>query len=146
VADTSQQAADEFFPSYAAQMTQSAASAAGRRPRARSSTPARPRGHLAVGSPQEVIEKILRQHEALGHQRYLMQMSVGTMPHAQTMRSIELLGNQGRARCGSVGAENVADRSKWLSPRVVADTGRAVAVVDVVAELVTPSGVAQAVT
>ena len=39
---------------------------------------ARLRGHLAVGSPQEVIEKILRQHEALGHQRYLMQMSVGT--------------------------------------------------------------------
>ena len=52
------------------------------------------RGHLAVGSPQEVIEKILYQHEALGHQRYLMQMSVGTMPHAQTMRSIELFGTK----------------------------------------------------
>jgi hypothetical protein len=41
-----------------------------------------------------VVEKILRQREALGHQRYLMQMSVGTMPHAQTMRSIELLGTK----------------------------------------------------
>ena len=50
--------------------------------------------YLAVGSPQEVIEKILYQHEALGHQRYLMQMSVGTMPHAQTMRSIELFGTK----------------------------------------------------
>ena len=39
-----------------------------------------------------MTEKILFQHEALGHQRYLMQMSVGTMPHAQTMRSIELFG------------------------------------------------------
>jgi alkanesulfonate monooxygenase SsuD/methylene tetrahydromethanopterin reductase-like flavin-dependent oxidoreductase (luciferase family) len=53
-----------------------------------------PRGHLAVGSPQEVVEKILRQHEALGHQRYLMQMSVGTLPHAKLMRSIELLGTK----------------------------------------------------
>ncbi len=44
--------------------------------------------------PQQVIEKILFQHEALGHQRYLMQMSVGTMPHAQTMRSIELFGTK----------------------------------------------------
>ena len=49
---------------------------------------------LAVGSPEQVIEKILYQHEALGHQRYLMQMSVGTMPHAQTMRSIELFGTK----------------------------------------------------
>ena len=95
VADTSQQAADEFFPSYAAQMTHigrergwpPTTRALRRRPR-----PARP--YLAVGSPQEVIEKILRQHQALGHQRYLMQMSVGTMPHAQTMRSIELLGTK----------------------------------------------------
>lgn len=93
VADTSQQAADEFFPSYAAQMT-----AIGRErgwpPTTREHFEAgrAPRGHLAVGSPQQVIDKILRQHEALGHQRYLMQMSVGTMPHAQTMRSIELFG------------------------------------------------------
>jgi alkanesulfonate monooxygenase SsuD/methylene tetrahydromethanopterin reductase-like flavin-dependent oxidoreductase (luciferase family) len=52
------------------------------------------RNHLAVGSPEQVIEKILYQHEKLGHQRYLMQMSVGTMPHAKTMRSIELLGTK----------------------------------------------------
>ena len=52
------------------------------------------RGHLAIGSPEQVIEKILYQHQALGHQRYLMQMSVGTMPHAKTMRSIELFGTK----------------------------------------------------
>jgi probable LLM family oxidoreductase len=95
VADTSQQAADEFFPSYAAQM--------GRLGRERGWPPMSRaqfdagrtlRGHLAIGSPQEVIEKILFQHEALGHQRYLMQMSVGTMPYAQTMRSIELFGSK----------------------------------------------------
>jgi alkanesulfonate monooxygenase SsuD/methylene tetrahydromethanopterin reductase-like flavin-dependent oxidoreductase (luciferase family) len=45
-----------------------------------------------VGSPQQVIDKILFQHELFGHQRVLMQMTVGTMPHAQVMRSIELFG------------------------------------------------------
>jgi probable LLM family oxidoreductase len=95
VADISQQAADEFFPSYAAQMTHIGRER-GWPPTTREHFEAgtSPRGHLAVGSPQEVIEKILRQHEALGHSRYLMQMSVGTLPHKQLMRSIELLGTK----------------------------------------------------
>jgi alkanesulfonate monooxygenase SsuD/methylene tetrahydromethanopterin reductase-like flavin-dependent oxidoreductase (luciferase family) len=53
-----------------------------------------PRGALFVGSPQEVVEKILLQHEIFGHDRFLVQMSVGTMPHAGVMRSIELLGTE----------------------------------------------------
>jgi probable LLM family oxidoreductase len=95
VADTSQQAADEFFPSYAAQMSHIGRER-GWPPTTRAHFEAGLplRGHLAVGSPQEVIEKILYQHQALGHSRYLMQMSVGTMPHAKTMRSIELLGTK----------------------------------------------------
>ena len=44
--------------------------------------------------PEQVIEKILFQHEMFGHERFLMQMSVGTMPHAQIMRSIELFGTK----------------------------------------------------
>ena len=51
-----------------------------------------PRGHLTVGTPHEAIAKILAQHEIFGHQRYLMQMRVGLMPHNAVMRSIELLG------------------------------------------------------
>jgi probable LLM family oxidoreductase len=95
VADTSQAAHDEFFPSYAAQMTHIGRER-GWPPTTREHFEAgtSPRGHLAVGSPQEVVEKILRQHEALGHSRYLMQMSVGTLPHKQLMRSIELLGTK----------------------------------------------------
>jgi probable LLM family oxidoreductase len=95
VADTSQQAADEFFPSYAAQMSR-----IGRErgwpptTRAQFNAGLPLKGHLAVGSPAQVIEKILYQQEKLGHARYLMQMSVGTMPHAQTMRSIELFGTK----------------------------------------------------
>jgi len=95
VVETSQAAADEFFPSYAAQMTHIGRER-GWPPTTRAQFEAglHLRAHLAVGSPEQVIEKILYQHAALGHQRYLMQMSVGTMPHAQTMRSIELFGTK----------------------------------------------------
>ena len=50
-------------------------------------------GALLVGSPQQVIDKILWEHELFAHQRFLMQMSVGTMPHDKIMHSIELLGD-----------------------------------------------------
>ncbi len=52
------------------------------------------RGALAVGSPQEVIDKILFQYELFQHDRYLAQFNVGTLPHSQIMRSIELLGTK----------------------------------------------------
>ena len=45
-----------------------------------------------MGNPDEVIEKILFQHEIFGHRRFLAQLTVGTMPHEQVMRAIELLG------------------------------------------------------
>jgi probable LLM family oxidoreductase len=95
VADTSQRAADEFFPSYAAQMTRLGRER-GWPPMTRDRYDASLdlRQHLMIGSPEQVIEKILFQRERLGHSRYLMQMAVGTMPHAQTMRSIELLGTK----------------------------------------------------
>lgn len=47
-----------------------------------------------MGSPQQIIDKILFEHELFGHDRFLMQMSVGTMPHAKIMRSIELFGTE----------------------------------------------------
>jgi probable LLM family oxidoreductase len=95
VADSSQQAADEFYPSYAAMMN-----AIGRE---RGWQPIRRpdydalrslRGALVVGSPDEVVEKVLFQHELFGHQRFLAQISVGTLPHAKVMRAIELLGTE----------------------------------------------------
>jgi alkanesulfonate monooxygenase SsuD/methylene tetrahydromethanopterin reductase-like flavin-dependent oxidoreductase (luciferase family) len=52
------------------------------------------RGANAVGSPQEVIEKILFQHSVFGHQRTLLQFTVGPTPHADVMRSIELFGTE----------------------------------------------------
>ncbi len=95
VADTSQQAGDEFFPGYATMMNRIGRER-GWAPMERQSFEALRtlRGALVVGSPEQVVEKILYQHELFGHQRFLAQMSVGTMPHAQVMRSIELFGTE----------------------------------------------------
>jgi alkanesulfonate monooxygenase SsuD/methylene tetrahydromethanopterin reductase-like flavin-dependent oxidoreductase (luciferase family) len=52
------------------------------------------RGANFVGNPEQVAEKILFQHEFFEHQRFLIQFSVGTLPHAEVMRSIELFGTE----------------------------------------------------
>jgi alkanesulfonate monooxygenase SsuD/methylene tetrahydromethanopterin reductase-like flavin-dependent oxidoreductase (luciferase family) len=49
-------------------------------------------GAVVVGSPEQVAEKILFQHDVFGHQRYLMQSSLGAAPYREVLRSIELLG------------------------------------------------------
>ena len=41
-----------------------------------------------------MTEKILHQHAIFGHDRFLIQFSVGTLPHADVMRSIELFGTE----------------------------------------------------
>jgi probable LLM family oxidoreductase len=53
-----------------------------------------PGGALAVGSPDQVAEKILFEHELFANQRYIGQMSVGAVAHTDVMRSIELFGTQ----------------------------------------------------
>jgi alkanesulfonate monooxygenase SsuD/methylene tetrahydromethanopterin reductase-like flavin-dependent oxidoreductase (luciferase family) len=93
VAESSQQAADDFFPSYAERMT-SIGRERGWPPTTRQQFDAMrsPSGALLVGSPQEVIDKIMREYALFGHDRFLAQMTVGPMPHARIMRSIELFG------------------------------------------------------
>ena len=95
IAEDSRQAADEAFPPFAEVMT--------RLGRERGWPPTTrpqferersPHGALLVGSPQEVIDKILFEHELFANQRFLIQLSVGTMPHASIMRAIELLGTR----------------------------------------------------
>ena len=51
-------------------------------------------GALLVGSPQQVIDKILYQHQLFGHTRFLAQMSLGAMPHNKVLHSMELLGTK----------------------------------------------------
>jgi alkanesulfonate monooxygenase SsuD/methylene tetrahydromethanopterin reductase-like flavin-dependent oxidoreductase (luciferase family) len=52
------------------------------------------RGANAVGNPQQIIDKILYQQEIFGHDRFLLQMSVGSVPHEKLLRSIELFATQ----------------------------------------------------
>ena len=95
IAETSQAAADQSYPAFAAMMDRIGRER-GWPPMTREQFDATRtlRGANLVGSPQEVIEKILFQHEIFGHDRFLMQMSVGTLPHASIMRSIELLATE----------------------------------------------------
>jgi probable LLM family oxidoreductase len=95
VAETAEEARETFFPSYAAMMNRIG------RERGWSGITRQdfdalcsPRGALVVGSPEQVVEKILFQHELFGHQRFLAQMSVGPLPHADVLRSIELFGTE----------------------------------------------------
>jgi probable LLM family oxidoreductase len=53
-----------------------------------------PRGALAVGSPEQVAEKILFEHELFDNDRYVAQMSVGAVEHRDVMRSIELFATE----------------------------------------------------
>ncbi len=95
VAASSRQAADDFFPSYAATMTKIGRER-GWPPVTRHQYEAlrSPRGALLVGSPQEVIDKVMFQYQLFGHQRFLAQLGVGAIPHDKVMQSIELLGTQ----------------------------------------------------
>jgi probable LLM family oxidoreductase len=93
IGDDSRQAADDAFAPYAVTMGRIGRERGWPPPtRARFEAERSPRGALLVGDPQEVIDKILFEHELFGHQRFLMQVTVGTMPHDKVMRSIELLG------------------------------------------------------
>jgi probable LLM family oxidoreductase len=95
VADTSQAAADSFYATYAEVMTQLGRERGwGPMTRDQFDALAGPHGAVLVGSPEQVAEKILFQHEVFGHQRFLMQSSLGAAPHREVLRSIELLGTK----------------------------------------------------
>jgi probable LLM family oxidoreductase len=53
-----------------------------------------PRGAVAAGSPEQVAEKILMEHQLFGNSRYIAQMSVGAVAHADVLRSMERFGTQ----------------------------------------------------
>ncbi len=94
VAEDSQRAGDEFYPPYAAVMSR-IGKERGWPPlsRAQFDYSRSAKGALLVGSPQEVIDKILHEHELFGNTRFLAQMSVGLVPHKQVLKSIELFGD-----------------------------------------------------
>jgi probable LLM family oxidoreductase len=95
IASTSQEALDDSFP-YVATMMDRIGRERGWPPHSRADYDASAtlRGANFVGSPEQIVEKILYQHGLFAHDRFLLQFSVGTMPHAKIMRSIELYGTE----------------------------------------------------
>ena len=95
IADDRQQALDEAFP-YFQQTMNRIGRERGFPPMTRESfnAGATLRGANFIGTPDDVIEKILFQHELFGHQRFLFMPGLGTMPHDKIMHTIELLGTK----------------------------------------------------
>jgi len=95
IAGDSRQAINEAFPSFE-QVMNKIGRERGWPPMTREQFEASRtlRGANFVGSPDEIIEKILFQHEIFGHQRLLLMLTVGTMSHDKVMHAIELLGTK----------------------------------------------------
>ena len=95
IADTTEQAMNDAFPPYLEMMGKIGRERGWPPPTRRQfEAECSPRGALLVGSPQQIIDKILFEHELFANTRFLMQLSVGSMPHAKMMRAIELLGTE----------------------------------------------------
>ena len=95
VADTAQQARDEFFPPYSQLMNRIG------RERGWSPMDRRhfdylcgPQGPLLVGAPQDIIAKLLYQHQLFNNTRFLAQLVIEGIAPASVRRSVELLGTQ----------------------------------------------------
>jgi alkanesulfonate monooxygenase SsuD/methylene tetrahydromethanopterin reductase-like flavin-dependent oxidoreductase (luciferase family) len=95
IAETAREALDDSYP-YVAAMMDKIGRERGWPPHTRTDyeAAATRRGSNFVGTPEQIVEKILFQHELFEHDRFLVQFSVGTMPHAKIMRSIELFGTE----------------------------------------------------
>jgi probable LLM family oxidoreductase len=95
IAETQEQALDESFP-YVSSAMNRIGRERGWPPMQRSDydASAMVRGANFLGSPEQIVEKILFQHEIFRHDRFLLQFTIGGMPHEGILRSIELLGTE----------------------------------------------------
>jgi probable LLM family oxidoreductase len=93
VADYSQTARDAFYPHYSGYFRNHTPSQYKAREitRADFDALAAPQGALFVGSTQEIVDKILYEHELFGHQRFLAQIDIGGLPFASVEKVIELM-------------------------------------------------------
>jgi probable LLM family oxidoreductase len=96
VAETTQQAIDDFFPGYAKTFTKIGQERSWPPvTRAHFDAVRGEHGALMLGNPEEVAEKIHRHGEALGGiSRLTFQMDVAELPQAKLLRAIELIGNR----------------------------------------------------
>ncbi len=95
VGEDSEIAANEFYPYYATMMDR-VGKERGWQPLTKPQFDylRAPSGALMVGSVQQVVDKILYEHEIFGNTRFLAQASVGFVPHDKVLKSIELFGTK----------------------------------------------------
>ncbi len=96
VAETRQQAADEFFPGYAHSFTSIGKERGwGAVTREHFDGQITSLGAILVGDPEEIAERIIRHSKALGGiSRITFQMDIASLSHDKLMKSIELLGTR----------------------------------------------------
>ncbi|WP_088005720.1 LLM class flavin-dependent oxidoreductase [Indiicoccus explosivorum] len=90
-AETSRQAIDELYPYINEGMKKTNNRGF---PKQGFEHGAEPDSIMNIGSPQQIIEKILYQHEVFGHQRYIAQIDFGGMPFEKLTKNIELIGTE----------------------------------------------------
>lgn len=95
LADDAEEAAEIAFPPFAETMGRIGRERGWPPPtRAQFDAEARLRGALFLGEPQDFVDKILFQHDIFGHDRFLVQLTVGPMEHEKVLQAIELLGTE----------------------------------------------------
>jgi probable LLM family oxidoreductase len=96
IAETTEQAKDEFFPYYSNYWSyvNRQRGMGSRMSRADFEYMASPNTALFVGSPRQIVEKILHQHELFGHKRFLAQVDIGGLPYHKVAKNIELLATE----------------------------------------------------
>lgn len=95
VADTTEAARDIFYAPHNAVMNRIGAER-GWPPSGKREFEAAcgPNGHLLIGEPERVADRIIELHKLFGNDRILVQMAIGAMPHKELLRAIELLGTK----------------------------------------------------
>jgi probable LLM family oxidoreductase len=95
VADNMKEAQDALYPHHSEVFARIGRERGwGPQTRAQFDAACGPGGHLIIGSPEEVAEKIVNLHKIFRNDRILVQMAIGTLPHAHVMKAIELLGTK----------------------------------------------------
>lgn len=95
VAETSQKALDIAFPPHSDVMNRIGRERGwGAMEKAQFEAAAGPSGANFAGSPAQVVDKILANHETLGFDRFVIQMAIGVMDHGELMKAIELFGTK----------------------------------------------------
>lgn len=96
VAKDSQTALEEFYPHYSAYFREHAprANLVGEISRDVYEKRAGATGPIFVGSPQQIVDKLMYERELFAHDRFLGQVDIGGLPYTKVAKSIELLATQ----------------------------------------------------